>query len=976
MSISKWLRLYTFSRIVFVLTVVLSFFSVWELHPVNAACTIQGIAYVDFNNNGVRDALEPGQANIAVTAYDETGAVDDTTVTASDGSYTLNPAAAAVRIEFGTIPTYLRSGPAGPQSDTTVTFVNCTGAVTGIDFGMVSPGQYCHTIDPELGIGCYVIGDQFAGAIATTPTVVSFPYNAGAANGQLVASYDNPAHPTLATAPNVGTTFGIAYQRTTDSFFVSSYVKRHTGLGPNATGSTTPTTGGIYQIDQRTNTVTTFVDLEPTFNTGADPHTLPWNRDVGAFDAVGKVGLGDLDISADDTTLYTVNLNLRSLISIPIANPAGATSVAIPDPGCTLGEFRPFGLAVYHGNVYVGIVCDASGVGATAADLSAIVLEYNPTAGTFTQVLAFPLDYPRGCADRAPGCGAANFAEWRPWIATWPVGLPGAFLTYPEPMLTDIDFDSNGDMLLAFRDRWGDQTGADQLSTNLADNNLYNGITAGDILRACVNVVGGWTLENNGSCGSVTTLGSIGNSVGEGPGNPGGEYYFTDNLTPDNTANPPNAILLHDEITIGGVLQLAGAPDVAVVAFDPIPIRNQLFDAGVIWMNNQNGTRTRSYRIVDSAYPPNGSLFFGKANGLGSLEAACGPIPLEIGNRVWVDENDNGQQDPGEAPIRGVIVSLYDASGVLIGKTTTNAAGEYIFNANIFRQGDTRTFFDINGDGQADAASREPRGILPNTQYSIRLDDPRNYRPGGALANYYAASANTVADERDSDGIVTDVTALASLTNIPVIDLTTGNFGDNDHTFDFGFIPGPPLPQTPTPPPGPPGYNSTAGFTLTKSVDNPFAAPGVIVTWTLTIHNPNAQPATNVVVTDNVPSQLEIVPPVTTTSTSGSVKVSGQTVTFNQGILSPNETVQVFIKTRVRSSNTPPFIIVNEGNGICCQGFSVPSAQAQIVSARHLPATGDSWLSQLREPLLLVSVMFVILLLIRWFVGRKRSESG
>jgi SdrD B-like domain/Protein of unknown function (DUF3048) C-terminal domain len=51
-----------------------------------------------------------------------------------------------------------------------------------------------------------------------------------------------------------------------------------------------------------------------------------------------------------------------------------------------------------------------------------------------------------------------------------------------------------------------------------------------------------------------------------------------------------------------------------------------------------------------------------------------------LGNRVWLDANSNGIQDPGEEGIGGVCVNLYDASGNLIQQTTTDSNGYYGFN--------------------------------------------------------------------------------------------------------------------------------------------------------------------------------------------------------------------------------------------------------------------------------------------------------
>lgn len=53
-----------------------------------------------------------------------------------------------------------------------------------------------------------------------------------------------------------------------------------------------------------------------------------------------------------------------------------------------------------------------------------------------------------------------------------------------------------------------------------------------------------------------------------------------------------------------------------------------------------------------------------------------------IGNRVWLDENANGQQDPWEAGVGGVCVRLLDpTSRKVLRETTTDANGYYAFDS-------------------------------------------------------------------------------------------------------------------------------------------------------------------------------------------------------------------------------------------------------------------------------------------------------
>ena len=51
-----------------------------------------------------------------------------------------------------------------------------------------------------------------------------------------------------------------------------------------------------------------------------------------------------------------------------------------------------------------------------------------------------------------------------------------------------------------------------------------------------------------------------------------------------------------------------------------------------------------------------------------------------IGDFVWYDNNENGNQDAGEAGVAGVSVTLFDATNTAIATTATTTEGFYIFN--------------------------------------------------------------------------------------------------------------------------------------------------------------------------------------------------------------------------------------------------------------------------------------------------------
>src|SRR5215207_3072029 len=57
------------------------------------------------------------------------------------------------------------------------------------------------------------------------------------------------------------------------------------------------------------------------------------------------------------------------------------------------------------------------------------------------------------------------------------------------------------------------------------------------------------------------------------------------------------------------------------------------------------------------------------------------PDDAWIGNRVWLDENENGQQDAWEIGVGGVCINLLDAvSRELLAETSTDSNGYYAFN--------------------------------------------------------------------------------------------------------------------------------------------------------------------------------------------------------------------------------------------------------------------------------------------------------
>jgi len=743
---------------------------------------ITGRVFQDFNGNGAYEtsggsadqpsAVDIGIAGVTVSAYDSAGAPTGTAVTAANGTYTLAASGTGpYRVEFTTIPAgYYPSarsvdsvaGGSAADAGSTVQFVS-NGNTSNVNLALNRQVDYCQN-NPEICAQLYGVGGS-----STPNAIFSVPFWAGSTrviNGLPASDFQSPGNTALANSNQVGTTFGLVYHRSTRRIFASAYMKKHAKFGPGGPGA-------IYQVNRNNGTVSEYVNLNTVFGAGTagtDPHNASdYNTDNGqaTWDAVGKIAFGGMALSSDEQYLFVMNLANRSLYRIPTSGTLDGTTIqstAFPAtmPNCgNADDVRPFAVAWHEGTVYVGAVCsrETSG-GSISTNLRAYVYRFNPTAMTFNAApdMNFQLNYPRLEVD--PGLSAA----WRNWRTLYNT-ISGSHFIYPQPMLTDIDFD-RGNLVLALRDRNGDQSGYNNASNPNNASQLFKGITGGDLLRACGSPALGWTLESDGRCGSG---GSGPQGTNEGPG--GGEYYYQDNYHPNGTP--------HDEVALGGAAQVPGTNVLVATMFDPayLPVDN-IYDAGGFrWLNNATGAQNRGYLAYTTSD-------FGKANGIGNVLPLCSAAPIEIGNRVWRDANGNGVQDPNESRVAavpvlvsGVTVRLYDAGGNLIATALTDQDGEYYFSS---------------AAGTSTGNTIYNLALSPNTAYQVRFDNPADFEVGGPLSGTSLTLVDRTVqsgddDSSDSDALYVNNPVGSPAGNFPVITLTTGPAGSNNHTFDAGF---------------------------------------------------------------------------------------------------------------------------------------------------------------------------------------------
>jgi hypothetical protein len=737
-----------------------------------AVIVVSGTTYLDVNDNGVRDAGELGLGNVRVLAYNDAGAVigntTSSTTMATLGQYTLTVPAGSYRVEFdlGLLPTAANYQPAAQGSNNGSSIVIAS-ATSTIDYGVNQPTRFCQN-NPDMAATCHAPLDQSAG----DPVIYRFPYTAGTPPPP-----PPPAPAQVAFSDDIGTTWGVAYQPTSGNMFASSFLKRHAAF------HTANATGAIYRIPNARSATpgpgTLFLDLNALLGpgtTGNDtrPAVVNWPLDATPFLQIGKVSLGDLDLAEDGVGLWTVNLASRELYYIPIgvtgtAPTSAAAILRYPIPLTTaatanaslcpsVSDARPFAVEPFGGKVYVGLVCSAEST-QQVTDLRALVFSFDIATQLFAAapVLNTPLNYGRLCADQLSAnpadCNPQLAADWRPWTNTvldFAAIQDAAFVAYPQPWLTDIVFD-RGNIILAFRDRFGDQAGYQALNPDQTppDGNNYIGVAAGDILRACPNGAGVWVLESNAQCGGVTAAAAgIGNY--QGPG--GGEFCSGDNHTN------------HNDITVGGLAQLPSSNLITATAYDPMPTT---FEGGALWLNNDNGTRFGGYVVYGSR--------FAKSNGMADLLALCDAAPVEIGNRVWFDADGDGVQDPGERPLGGVTVQLVDSAGNVIGTAVTDANGHYYFSNDTRRSSTTSEQYGITG-------------LQFGQTYSVRIPLQQTALDGTFVTQQdHDASAGGNSRDADGDNAFAVAGSTAAAGTFTTASFTVGGPGQNNHSYDFGF---------------------------------------------------------------------------------------------------------------------------------------------------------------------------------------------
>ena len=791
---------------------------------------ISGTVFRDMNSDGVRqlsNPTEPGVFGVIVKAYNSVNSLVATVTTDAAGFYSLSaaqaPAGTAIRLQFtATAGDYPSRRNGADRSN--VQFVTAGAAAINADYAIATRKLLSANSNPYVATTAATNGNALAtgpGNAGDNPNLYVFPYDLSSTGGSTRRTKNQ----------YTGSVFGLAWQRESRTLFMAAYLKRHAGFGPGGIGA-------IYQSqiasDGTPANPTLLLDVNALgLNVGTDPRTNPLpdiastpNTDVGVFAEVGKRGIGGMELADNGRDLYIVNMYQKKLQRINIGNPLKSSfssadvtgSWTIPDPGVAGTEWHPMALKMHNGKMYIGGICskqvNSAPQAADTVNLSAFVFEADITQSTpvFTQVMSFPLTHRRGFTN-ADYRYANRDNYWGAWQNNGDVSLSGPLRTdligaltgnnatgiyYSQPLFSSMEFDVDGSIIVAFRDRFGDQGGyANFFETGNVAGETYRVLASGEMLRGSKTATG-WVLENGGV---VTTNGVTTSTVGVTDNNPsatgsflgltgtpwggsygpGGKYYyynqnFTNTNVPAAFAGSVNTS--HYLKTNGGLGLLPGYNEIMTTAIDPM---STSYTNGLLKnFNLGSNAGNMSGRMALIASAPGDPTNMGKAAALGDVEVLLDAQAVEIGNRVWNDLDANGVQDANEPGIAGVKVVLrspgadgiYNSGDDQTWTVITDANGNYYFDNTIVN--DSRLPPSWIG------VSNTNSGILPGFEYKLEINGAQTPLTGMLLTFAHAAS-----DEIDSDGSY-NVTMAQYIINPGGSTATNSNF-DNNYNIDFGF---------------------------------------------------------------------------------------------------------------------------------------------------------------------------------------------
>jgi hypothetical protein len=753
--------------------------------PFFTQAAITATVFRDFNGNGVQDTGEPGVQGAAVR-FDNGATTGTSAATIAVGTVSIATGTGTSRLELVTPGTALFSTGNTAGGVSNVQFVADGGTVS---FPISNPAQFCAaapdaTATNNNDTAARILTNQFIhapmspGAVdSTVRSIMNFNFDV---NTLANANNAGAAATTNATYGQVGSTMGLAVHRRGNFSLSGAWLRRHTELGRGGVGGQVGGTGTIYATNLTTNASCVFADINDIAGSlvaGADPrpkpgdaaygnydlvHDAPGNTTANAaalFSNVGKLGLGDIDFSEDERSLYAINLAAKTLVrmdaSVLASNPTCSSVTAaplistvlsttsIPVDACVggAGNARPGAIGLYDGKVYVGVTCTAESTASTStrgtpADLKAVVYRFDPATNTFIDgavggaaidpVFSTSLNYTRGCqnptaqADDLPlslrnPAGTCVAANWNPWQPNYDVvfnydttpGNPSAstyYIEYAQPFLTDIGFAGDGDLILGVRDITGDRVGFCRRSPDVtrgAAGNVWTQVSGSNFFCSGTPAT---DAANN------TTTGGIARGNGEG------DLLCANNTGTDSWAIEADGLCGTDKTSNNTSQSVAstttvaapnGASPTGVAASGAFPENGQGFDGadtdvtgGEFYWNDQGpgGENGVAGNAHGETVGGGFAVFYGRNDQL--VTTMIDPTAFYDAGALWLS-NINGGSTKRSQIFDSSAAALTAAQAAFGGKSNGLGDVESICDPQPIRIGN-RLFNDADSDGVQD----------------------------------------------------------------------------------------------------------------------------------------------------------------------------------------------------------------------------------------------------------------------------------
>lgn len=606
---------------------------------------ITGSVYLDANMNGKKEAnsaIEKALVGTRISAYDAQNQLIGSTQSAEDGTYRLDvPQYQRVKL------VYSNFGIEWEATSSTVQFVE---SPKEVHFGLMKKQLFVGE-KPMFISSIFMNGQPHPDLLDyQSPVLVYFRPDATYNQEQFKKDKKRDLA-VVAKVSDVGSIWGLAYNPLSQTLFSAAFLKRHAGLGILGID-------GIYQTDINTKITNPFLKLSDWgIDVGQSPQKKLLSKAVSAsidadtYSKIGKIGIGGIDWSEDGRIFYFVNLFDQKLYALTFKVKENSfekdsrgygivekiDKFSLPSDKVLGGINRPFSVKCVYDDVYIGAVFSGE-VSQRIEDLRGMVYKLSNSKGDFSKILDISLDYPRGKALKS-----SSFSKWNPWSDDFKdvqsLQQNGTVI-YPQPIISDIEFDNDGNMILALMDRFGHQVGTGQPAPD--GTGSYIGVASGDILKAYRKKKDIFLLEQNSIVGKNGE--SEGKNNEQGPAN--GEFYFQESFAAEGK-------IIHEENGSGSIAYNPQSNEILYAVHEPID--EEFNNSGVKWLDNSTGKSKKGLPFFKDSEIGT----FSKVNAIGDIEMITETLPIIASNRIWMDCNENGIQEADELPMANIPVELW-----------------------------------------------------------------------------------------------------------------------------------------------------------------------------------------------------------------------------------------------------------------------------------------------------------------------------